>query len=56
MSHRELADLDFDNHAPEIDDDDEWWREQDAELEQQEMERLEAQADEDWLRRFGYWD
>ena len=53
---KKLAQLDFDNHDPEIDDDRDWWRQQDEELEREEIERIESQADEDYLRRFGYWD
>jgi hypothetical protein len=45
--------LDFDSHQYE---DSDWWKQQDDELEQEEKERIENQADEDTLRRFGYWD
>ncbi len=48
-----LESLDFERDMPQ---DNEWWRQQDAELEQQELERLEAQAEAEELRHTGYWD
>ena len=48
----ELQTLDFDtqNHT----DDSEWWREQDAEMERDEMEALEIMAEVEDIRRNGY--
>ena len=48
--------LDFDNQNPDLSDDDEWWRQQDEELEREELERIEQQADMEELRHNGYWD
>jgi hypothetical protein len=48
--------LDFDNQNPDLSDDDEWWGQQDKELEQEELERIEQQADMEELRHNGYWD
>lgn len=45
--------LDFEANVPQ---DQEWWRQQDQELEQQELERLETQAEMEELRHNGYWD
>ena len=33
-----------------------WWKEQDAELEREELERIESRADLEELRHNGYWD
>ncbi len=48
----ELQILDFDhqNHT----DDPDWWRQQDAELEQQELEQIKGQADIEDMRLNGY--
>ena len=35
---------------------DEWWREQDAAMVREELERIEAQAEAEELRHSGYWD
>ncbi len=45
--------LDFDHDVP---DDTEWWRDQDAELEREELERIEMAAEAEQLRHEGYWD
>lgn len=45
--------LDFDRDIP---DDTEWWRDQDEQLEREELERIEAQAEAEELRHYGYWD
>ena len=39
-----------------IEERDDWWREQDAELEREELERIEVQAEAEELRHNGYWD
>ncbi len=57
------AELDFERD--QMDDDlrnewieerDEWWREQDAAMVREELERIEAQAEAEELRHNGYWD
>ncbi len=35
---------------------DEWWREQDAAMVREELERIETQAEAEELRHNGYWD
>ena len=48
----ELQTLDFDhqNHTDDVD----WWKQQDAELEQQELEQIKGQADIEDMRLNGY--
>ena len=51
--HNEFGTLEFDDY-PEYDAD--WWREQDAELEREELERIESDADLFELQHNGYWE
>ena len=46
--------LDFDQD--DLGEDVNWWQQQDAELEAEELERIEIQADAEELRHNGYWD
>jgi len=50
----ELGSLDFDQDDPG--EDLNWWVHQDAELQREELERIETQADVEELRHNGYWD
>lgn len=49
----EFATLDFDGYPEDSAD---WWREQDQELEREELEALEIKAEMEELRHNGYWD
>ena len=46
------AELDFEQDDPG--EDTEWWREQDAQMEAEELERIEIQAEMEELRHNGY--
>ena len=54
------AELDFEQDDPTDDDrerwieDRDWWREQDAQMEAEELERIEIQAEMEELRHNGY--
>jgi hypothetical protein len=50
----EFGTLDFDADRPNNDAD--WWQQQDAELEAEELEKIEMQAEANELRHNGYWD
>ena len=50
----DLWDYVDDDCPPE--DTNEWWREQDAELEAQDLARIEVQVEIEELRHNGYWD
>jgi len=52
MRPREELPLDFDGFP--WSDDADWWKQQDTELEQQELDRLEAQAEIEDYRLNGY--
>jgi len=52
MRPHEETPLDFDGFP--WSDDTDWWRQQDTELEQQELDRLEAQAEIEDYRLNGY--
>jgi len=49
-----LSPLDFDNVAPSISDDRDWWKQQDAEMERDELDALEYQAEIEDMRLNGY--
>ena len=53
MRPNETQALDFDLAW---EDDGDWWRDQDAALEREELERIETMADIEELRHYGYWD
>ena len=50
----EFGTLDFDKDMPEYSDDVDWWRDQDADLEAQELARLESDAQIFDYRMNGY--
>ena len=50
----EFGTLDFDSDCPT--DDPNWWQDQDADMEREELERIETRADMEELRHNGYWD
>jgi hypothetical protein len=54
QEHIAAQPLDFDNHNPTISDDDDWWRDQDAEMDQEEMKAIESLAEIQEYRTQGY--
>jgi hypothetical protein len=54
MNGRKFQALDFDSQDADIRDDAEWWRMQDQELEQEEMDRLEIEAEIAMMRCEGW--
>jgi hypothetical protein len=51
---RELRPLDFDCCDPDYSDDVDWWKQQDAELEREELEEIERKAEIQEYRTQGY--
>jgi hypothetical protein len=54
QEHIAAQPLDFDNHNPTISDDNDWWRDQDTDMESEELRQIESLADIEQCRLEGY--
>lgn len=54
MEDKRLTELHFDDMMPAIEDDNDWWRQQDTELQAEELAQIESDAEIQEYRLEGY--